>query len=317
MKTAHWIALFLVGAISQMYAQPYQSIFSDTLLMDSWIIPFADGGMGTVSRSFSIPEDSIFIDENVYHRIHRYRKLYPYELDSLSLGTRYRESTDHSKLWLHRGGTVPDLLLMDLNLVVGDSFLVADTLAFHAPTTVPVYGMVTEIKHELGRKIVVLDTEIHLNDTSYFLEFMEGIGPNAGFGYISESFHIPSSDKGALLCFHKNDSLVFHHPNAPGEDCVLPTGGVNIEQETVANSLTAYWYKEEVLIAGIQTGGGKFYEWGLYGLSGKKIASGAFTPNKSSLADARISLPHVPIGLYIFQVWESGFLVLSQKVLLP
>jgi len=130
-----------------------------------------------------------------------------YELDGLYGGTYFiREDLENGKTWMRKVDVNEDtieILIMDLNLNIGDSILYLYDQRFNVYTQ---YVEVIRIDTINYRKIIEFDS-LHNNLARWLglalpLRFVEGIGPNFGLTYFNEASQV-------LCKLYYQDSLIY------------------------------------------------------------------------------------------------------------
>ena len=129
-----------------------------------------------------------------------------------------REDRNSGRVWLLNNVLYP---VMDLSLVKGNVF------HFYNPYTDDSLATVDSVFIIDGRKHIRLDYQIQLGDTQIPLEFIEGIGPNAGFLYQTNSLDGMFSDSQLLLCAYKDTSRIYKNDQFVNDDCTYKYTRVN------------------------------------------------------------------------------------------
>ena len=200
----------------------YQSVFGDSCA--TWYLFFHDWtnydeeDVGTETRQ-AIVGDTINVDGTTYNLL-RYmpnlsgsREPYLYE-DEESL--YIRESPDHSKLYfkehldLFPEMTFPEVLIMDLDLNVGDTLNTQgwSQLVVQWEHPRPRSLIIDSIYYHNGRKVLrtnYVHNPDYVNNTEPLL-FIEGIGPTWGPFYIGFGFRV------SLTCYYKDGEPQYHGP---------------------------------------------------------------------------------------------------------
>ena len=220
-KTKTLVLLFLMASSlasrGQDTIQPrYQSVFGDScatwyLFFDDWT-NYDEEYVGTETRQ-AIVGDTINVDGTTYNLL-RYmpnlsgsREPYLYE-DEESL--YIRESPDHSKLYfkehldLFPEMTFPEVLIMDLDLNVGDTLNTQgwSQLVVQWEHPRPRSLIIDSIYYHNGRKVLRTN---YVNNKEPLL-FIEGIGPTWGPFYIGFGFRV------SLTCYYKDGEPQYHGP---------------------------------------------------------------------------------------------------------
>ena len=205
-------ACCLAAGRAQVGAQ-YQSVFGDSVAR--WADTYIESShLNAASEAYEVyTNDTIVINGKVYKKWHQWElaggDVYiGHERSQFA----FRESDDHSKLYFkvleHDGtyDTSAELLIMDLNLEVGDTMATEGWWeVFHKRPEI----VIDSIYYENGNKILLTSVVINTNpdhprnDT---LMFIEGVGPSFGLLYATApiSPYVPSM---VLLCYHRDDVL--------------------------------------------------------------------------------------------------------------
>lgn len=186
------------------HGQPYQSMFGQfSTKWTMWVAPALDLADMSI-HEFWVEKDTI-VNGHTYKRIKTTLHL---EYDDFLL----REDLDSGKVWYRQLQTsseqkkicdTSELLLLDYNLKVGDTFV---TLKNHFFPRIDTVQSVT-IKN--GRKHIVFKAyEPALQQN---LEIIEGVGINRGFRYLSACnyYEFPLPADIFLLCSKKDDQTVY------------------------------------------------------------------------------------------------------------
>ena len=185
-----WLAL--ISGLS-VWGQTYESVFGEdsTVIYINYNEP---GGYDELDSYFGITGDTVHLKGRIYQKMY---------YDRGSVFTPLRESDDHSQLWVYDKFDIgnEEKLVMDLSLSVGDTFWYAP------PYNSPV--LITGTREEEGRKVVTTNIPVHFDTTTFYVEFIEGIGPNIGFSdYTGVATAI-------LQCLFKDGELMYTHPIKP------------------------------------------------------------------------------------------------------
>jgi len=112
-----------------------------------------------------------------------------------------------------------DVLIMDLNLQVGDTFslhsdyyFISQSISMECPNII-----VDSVFYENGRKVVrtncnPLHCIVSIFDPYTPLSFIEGVGPNRGPFYWLAQYYHDAGKASLLLCFYKDDTLSYMNP---------------------------------------------------------------------------------------------------------
>lgn len=178
-----------------------------------------DAGGGTVVL---IRGDTL-IGNTPYHHLYLSRCDPPV----LELAGFVRTNDNNAQLWYTQTGA-EEILLMDLDLTIGDNF------TYDHPIGVPLEAQVNDIIIVDGRKVVVMNTSLNECVPSGNLDFLfiEGIGPTYG---IVPAFEDSYS---AIKCVFKDSVSIYENedvedwwPTDCDVDCLGMLTGTTIEEE--------------------------------------------------------------------------------------
>lgn len=225
----------------------YRSIFGDSNSIWNVYMEF-DGILGGTEVRQAVVGDTLDVEGKTYNVIRC--------LTHAGIGCSYdglpqylRESEDHSKLYFKEyydnievdeydtpfPDSIPEILIMDLNLTVGDTLETANwiELFYYKPETVQ-YIKIDSVYYMDGHKVLqtncIRQGRYDKKDT---LLFIEGIGPTFGPLYPGRNIYI------SLLCYHRDDTMLYHHDGAKDpydiDDCLYSfhsdTWGITGEAE--------------------------------------------------------------------------------------
>ncbi|MBQ9474473.1 MAG: T9SS type A sorting domain-containing protein [Bacteroidales bacterium] len=299
----------------------YQSVFGDS--STTWYLYYEDyitipdgGEEGTETRQY-IAGDTVSIDGKTYNRLRyipdlSFRGLcYLYREESLYI----RESPDHSKLYFKEQldyrpeMTFPEVLVMDLDLNVGDTLntqgwsqLMVQGYAIEPPIMI----LVDSIYYTEGRKII---RTIYIGGEELFpLLFIEGIGPSLGPYY--PGFIMPLS----LTCYHKDGEPQYHGPKYnPNREapCIMGDywfGGISKEPYT--NNAFEIYPNPSRNAFNIKFATAASYKVIVSTMSGKVIKMKNIHGDKID-----INLSNYPIGTYFIKIIETNNATLIAKII--
>lgn len=200
--------IYLLGILFfQVEAQQYQNIFGNEIT--KWIL----AGKNITPESVSIDTISIIGTEGEY-RILEYRG----QWDEQQIIGKMRVNGSNSKLYFKEQGTDTEVLIMDLDLSVGDTFTIQTE-----------YNPHEEIHVE---NVYIHDNKKHIQFTETIgtssppgeikREFIEGVGPNWGFAAGSNYLFICKSEDGMQTYSYENEYI---------RNCGLVTTSVNLTKE--------------------------------------------------------------------------------------
>ena len=209
--------LLLMVAAGAAKAQGYQSYFAaDSTRLNVYVIGI-DLDLTTYLTINST--DSVVINGNTYLQgfLHGVFAGFFYEEEEFY----FREDTVTGRLYRYFPLLDEEVLLCDMSLEVGDTFIISDMWGSHQV-------VVNDVTFENGRKV------IHFENGSYFnidiMEFYEGIFPPVlPIGYFEYDYYTWCDFY--LLCEYKNGEQVFDNPYYEGcylhysstnEICVIP-----------------------------------------------------------------------------------------------
>jgi len=201
-KVIFLFAVFLT-AYSMGQAQPYQSCFGKETTQ--WNIAPSGVFDGAITNIWSTNSAVDTINGKKYY-VERFY---------------FREDTLSGKLWFYDPHYFTnEILVMDLELKVGDTFELYDNNAI---------ATVTDIYYENNKKIIETDyTMDYLNWVQYNLRFIEGIGPNTG-PFLQTKY-------GALLlCMYKDEEHIYTNTEMNGNeyfegDCNINYVGIPVKK---------------------------------------------------------------------------------------
>ncbi len=214
-----WLSLiecalwYLHGA----YAQTYTPIVpnNDTVLYNL-VYEIFDAALPT--------QASINGDTTINNK--RYHKVFFLDSQPPSLFGYLRQDTTHSKAWYQSTEENNEYLIMDLNLVVGDTF------AINYPTYGARTATVIKVDTFQNRKRVVLDYGYGGGYISDSIAFIEGVGPNAFFMYQIANQYSPVDQVFGFLTCKKYINNVLDFDYDPSDfDCIYFVSTNKIEQQ--------------------------------------------------------------------------------------
>ena len=218
----------------------YKSVLGDSIAEWYDLFFMEDLSSGNTVPSIVLTNDYIKISDTVYYIYQPFQSAHynvpdPYCFTELYDSTKYiRESDDNSKLYFRWAGQSSEMLIMDLNLKVGDTldtrswkwkinsyeysyeyyYYIFDSI-YNGPTIV-----VDSVYYHDGRKCIRTNYYITFEHHSGFyppytdtLKFMEGIGPSFGIMYVPITM-LTKADwryfKEILFCYFKDDTFEYH-----------------------------------------------------------------------------------------------------------
>jgi Secretion system C-terminal sorting domain len=282
MKNLILICVLIVRINLPLFGQ-FEPFFKDSSTLFLLTIEFFDGADS--GNPLLIKGDSI-VDNKLYHKVY-------YWGEEVGL---VRENVLSSKLWFWGENDGEERLIMDLDLVVGDTFNAIAPYFSNADIAV-----VQSIDSIDMRKRIIFDISVGEGYISEQLQFIEGIGPNASILYLTnESFDIAQ-----LTCKkYENEELVFHYfPDL--DNCLFPVGSApNVKKYEVAlypnplNDILNVDVKEPSKSAMLE----------ILELTGKRLLKKPITTSNE------IDMNNLGRGLYIYKIFMEDQ-VLSGKLL--
>lgn len=210
----------LLFTFNKIDAQNYSSMLPDTI---KWHIASYQNEEVT-TQIFKTPKSTVFIDGIIYFKI---------ENEQGNVIGFLREDLNAGKTWFFTANFDNDeeILIMDLSLDVGDEFEI-DNAGGLLVTTVTSRTVIDDKIH------IEFDYLLFLEDTTMPLTFIEGIGPNAGFTYIS-NFPGNTVNNNLLLCTFVLEEEIYKSDFA-NEDCdfeiIIPEDTTSVEFFSIQES---------------------------------------------------------------------------------
>ena len=268
----------------------YQSFFGDS--STGWYVLITDYSYINGSTNYwqSLASDTAEIEGVTYNVLRVECFDFGGQDDSEGEPQYLRESADHSKLYLRANvhhQQYPEILLMDLNMEVGDTLATRDRKI-----------TVDSVFSRDGRK--VLRTDLHIQkswnhtDTLYFIE---GMGPSFG------PFYPYLYEYQTLTCFYKDDSLQYHRYRfySDSSECILAWIGDGIKGLDGVESRVFPNPTRDVV--NIQLGRNTSGTVVVTTSTGMSILAKTFTGES-----ATVSLKDHPCGIYYLTVIADGYL---------
>lgn len=158
-----------------------------------WSVPRMDLSGCWLDTIRAIKDDtngySLFVSSSAYNSYSEYGQLYA--------------SSDNEKLYYKNSETNESLLIMDLSLSVGDTFVTKGTYEDD------VVMVVDSVYYDNNKKHIQFDRELWTYSSQVppvKCCFIEGVGPNWGFSRAEENASL-------LICKHEDDELYYWHPD--------------------------------------------------------------------------------------------------------
>ena len=219
---------FFLFSSFNVFSQGYESLFSSNSA--AWKIVTKNlSGIGT---------DSVYTGNDTIINSLKYKKIYSDYMyyNSQHMHGFLREDTVTGKAW-YKGwhsslpplGDSTERLIMDVSLVVGDSFYFPP---YDSPWPLDTGWVKVDSTYFVSGKKYVRFT-----DTTHWggrLLFIEGIGTNTGIQYLSE----PANTAPYLLCYYHDGIKLYNTNNSNFQECNLKTPIDEIE--TVYNNILIY-----------------------------------------------------------------------------
>lgn len=225
-----------------------------------------------------------------------------YNFDPDKVGYLRQDSTN-SKAWYRSVADEDEYLIMDLNLIIGDTFVVKNFINESKTATV------ISIDTFQNRKRLNFDYAIGgglIHDT---LSFIEGIGPNTYFFYQSDDpYHPVEYLFGFLTCKkYINGNLVFQY-DPEDDDCRYWT---SIKESGKTESIKIYPNPSQgqVYLSLSEELNLNNYRYTLYNSIGQKVTQGHFS-NRREILECKNK------GIYFLTLEENGQPILVEKILI-
>lgn len=208
----------------------------------------------------------------------------------------FREDSSIGKAWFLGIKDTSEYLIMDLNLVIGDSILVKT----YARTNE--YAHVTEVGKENNRKVIMTDYHIGGGFISENLKFIEGVGPNASLLYQLEFATAIEINMvgGFLVCKAYND-----------KDLVYAWDPINFECGPLWNNIESN-IRDRIIIYPnpssqiLKISGDENLEVAIFDLKGKLV----LTTNKKE-----ININGLSNGVYVVRLSSDDKIVTTEKII--
>ncbi len=223
-------------AISTSKAQDsvvYKSVLGDSIAEWYVLETFTYGGEGK-TRSFTIAtEDTVILSDTIYNiykcndAVYNCNDFYGYTYDLHNYDEYIRESEDRSKLYFRTSLSNTEILLMDLNLEVGDTVdtktwiwdgvpyndtaIVVDSVYYH-----------NNMKHIRTNYYTSFKRPYSSDNIYDTLKFIEGIGPSFGITYIPSVMLAGDYLRYTLICYYRDNIHEYNRITDPGIiDCYV------------------------------------------------------------------------------------------------
>ena len=207
----------------------------------------------------------------------------------------FREDSSIGKAWFMGIKDTSEYLIMDLNLVIGDSILVKSYARKIE------YAHVTEVVNENNKKVILTDYHIGGGFISENLKFIEGVGPNASLLYqleLATAIEIKMQG-GFLVCKAYNDKDLVYAWDPINFECG-PTW-INIESKiNRKNAICPNPSSQMLKISGEEN-----LEVAIFDLMGNLVLT-------SIKKDINIS--GLCNGIYVVRLSSGGKIVTTEKI---
>lgn len=292
------IALFAMMSFLTSNAQTYQPIFGVNSTKYSQL-----GAFG--SYEYSINGDTLISGKK-------------YKI--LDYSGFVRATDDNSKMYFVRN-SAPNLiydkdeyLIMDLNMKLGDKFIINDTLRYaqYYPMTIGSDTLTVDSVYSLNgikhiRFNTIMNHPIAINGLSikYKFEFIEGVGPNIGFAIRPRTVKLrqDNPDSGPILCSFKDNNKFFSTNLLKGTifdgECTLKGDGVT---QNKMEKIRIYPNPASTkLVVSIDETGNSYYNAEILDMTGNTIYSKPISANISE-----ISLNNLPTSIYLIRLTSEN-----------
>ena len=188
-----------------------------------WYVPVLQMEHSFIDTIFVV-KDSEDTGSNAYYA---YYSGQMYNQTPELLGKMY-ESEDKSKLYFCDVDSSESRLIMDLNLDVGDEFITYDR--YHLPITLIVSSVYIEdgLKHIKFNREIGCWSPLNLDNDNSHMMFIEGIGPNYGFGNLGSGI-----SPYYFICKHENENLVYAISNGVISGCNFIETNINSKASNI------------------------------------------------------------------------------------
>ena len=220
----------------------------------------------------------------------QYQKVDYYTCDRRVDWGHIRSSPDHAQLWFNPACEPGEVLIMDLNLRVGDRFD-ASHLGYVNPSEL----IVSRVDTVDGRKIVAFEELIPSCGIDLSLAFVEGIGPRQGFFSLGGW----GGSSAMVNCVQRGDSTVYQEPVLDWFDCdedCIRTGLDEVEWEVSSYRVYPNPTSEAVFLEGPRSGG----HFEIVNVTGKVVRRGVLDQSR-----VEVDLWGLSRGLYLVRFYQQ------------
>ena len=208
----------------------------------------------------------------------------------------FREDSSIGKAWFLGIKDTSEYLIMDLDLVIGDSILVKTYARKNQ------YAHVTGIIKENNRKVIMTDYHIGGGFISENLKFIEGVGPNASLLYQLEQATASKINMqgGFLVCKAYNDKDLVYAWDPINFECGYMWDNI---ESNIDKKITIYHNPSSQIL---KISGEQNLEVAIFDLMGKLV----LTSNKKE-----ININGLSNGIYLVRLSTEGKIVATEKII--
>lgn len=291
MKKVYIIFICFIFSYSQSIAQPYESIFGDSIT--SWSIYMVGIDFGDTD-SFTTTFDTTFNNFN-YKYVQKH---------GINIGYNgiIREDANQGKAWFiadYTGAT--EELIMDLNLNVGDTFY---TNNFGNIVVDSVYYI--NNKKYIQFNLMISAYDMNNNIGSKPFTFIEGIGANAGILY--QTFY--SLQDNYLLCASK-DSVRTYSDDYFNGTCYVNWVGINEMENSVKWNIAPQPFNNFTVVS-MENNSDIISKIEIYDIHGRIVEN----MNNINSNKVEIYKNELKNGIYFFQLTTVNMKVAKGKLII-
>lgn len=293
MKKIFVILLFLTMTLGTTTGQPYKSIFGQS--QTSWNVAFHTMPDWVETDSLVVSFDTL-INGKYYKTVNG-----QHWFDGF-----IREDTMTGRIWYLFSYGSDEILVMDLSLNVGDTFIVNHQLYLDS------IAIVDSIKYEGGNKILILSSNNYnlVLGTDDHFRFIEGVGPDIGVIFQQYQSTAFGGEGTLLLCAHKDFFQTYTNtsPYFNGQ-CYVLLGG--IEENQPENSMLTLFPNPTRDKIQIEYHGQTPYCLEIIDYTGKIIDS----REKINLLNYEFDLTNYSKGFYLIKAYGANRLLSVGKIM--